>query len=87
MNDFKSGVLSLKPTDKEGIKLRLVIPRREAALEAGKVSTPEFKISVVLPENQYDFTRNFFETEKDTLEILKAAVDRRIKEVTAKTGV
>ncbi|GAN94057.1 hypothetical protein Gbth_044_014 [Gluconobacter thailandicus F149-1 = NBRC 100600] len=87
MSDFKSGVLSIKPTESDELKIRLSIPEKHASAEAGRVSTPEFKISVVLPKGRFSLDENFFTTEKETLKLLGEAIRRRITEITVNTGM
>lgn len=82
MNSFKSGLNSVKPMEEGRLKVRLTIPEKQALIEAGKLATPEFKISVLLPENPFALQNDLISTEKETLKLLMHAIERRIQEIT-----
>lgn len=82
MSSFKSGLNSVKLTEEGQLKLHLTIPEKLASMEAGKLATPEFKVSVLLPENRSALKSDFIHTEREALKLLMSAVERRIQEIT-----
>lgn len=82
MNSFKSGLISVKPKEEGRLKIRLSIPEKAGSSEAQLLPTPEFKVSVLLPENRFALQNDLINTEKETLKLLMHAIERRIQEIT-----
>ncbi|MBS1068826.1 hypothetical protein [Gluconobacter cerinus] len=82
MSKFKSGLNSMKATEDGRLKVRFTIPEKAGSLEARTISTPEFNVSVVLPEKPFALQNDFITTELEALKLLMNAAERRIQEIT-----